>query len=155
MEDRFESDIFNESHKDFDSNKVFESKKAIQDYVFVDGNAKNGNSIEMNFAKQLEAQKDVKVYAKLPSKFYIPTPMGKYTPDWAIVFENDKSREIYFIAETKGSLDSFELRAVEKGKINCAKSLYNKEGSKLHYEQVTKFDDLYNSIKIMDSKQHK
>lgn len=92
MEDRFESDIFNESHKDFDSNKVFESKKAIQDYVFVDGNAKNGNSIEMNFAKQLEAQKDVKVYAKLPSKFYIPTPMGKYTPDWAIVFENDKSR---------------------------------------------------------------
>ncbi len=155
MEDRFESDIFNESHKDFDSNKVFESKKAIQDYVFVDGNAKNGNSIEMNFAKQLEAQKDVKVYAKLPSKFYIPTPMGKYTPDWAIVFENDKSREIYFIAETKGSLDSLELRAVEQGKINCAKSLYNKEGSKLHYEQVTKFDDLYNSIKIMDSKQPK
>lgn len=150
MEDRFESDIFNESHKDFDSNKVFESKKAIQDYVFVDGNAKNGNSIEMNFAKQLEAQKDVKVYAKLPSKFYIPTPMGKYTPDWAIVFENDKSREIYFIAETKGSLDSPELRAVEKGKINCAKSLYNKEGSKLHYEQVTKFDDLYNSIAIID-----
>lgn len=155
MEDRFESDIFNESHKDFDSNKVFESKKAIQDYVFVDGNAKNGNSIEMNFGKQLEAQKDVKVYAKLPSKFYIPTPMGKYTPDWAIVFENDKSREIYFIAETKGSLDSLELRAVEQGKINCAKSLYNKEGSKLHYEQVTKFDDLYNSIKIMDSKQRK
>lgn len=150
MEDRFESDIFNESHKDFDNNKVFESKKAIQDYVFVDGNAKNGNSIEMNFAKQLEAQKDVKVYAKLPSKFYIPTPMGKYTPDWAIVFENDKSREIYFIAETKGSLDSLELRAVEKGKINCAKSLYNKEGSKLHYEQVTKFDDLYNSIAIID-----
>ena len=104
----------------------------------------------MNFAKQLEAQKDVKVYAKLPSKFYIPTPMGKYTPDWAIVFENDKSREIYFIAETKGSLDSLELRAVEKGKINCAKSLYNKEGSKLHYEQVTKFDDLYNSIAIID-----
>lgn len=155
MEDRFESDIFNESHKEFDKNKVFESKKAIQDYVFVDGNAKNGNSIEMNFAKQLEAQKDVKVYAKLPSKFYIPTPMGKYTPDWAIVFENDKSREIYFIAETKGSLDSLELRAVEQGKINCAKSLYNKEGSKLHYEQVTKFDDLYNSIKIMDSKQRK
>lgn len=155
MEDRFESDIFNESHKDFDSNKVFESKKAIQDYVFVDGNAKNGKSIEMNFAKQLEAQKDVKVYAKLPSKFYIPTPMGKYTPDWAIVFENNKSREIYFIAETKGSLDSLELRAVEQGKINCAKSLYNKEGSKLHYEQVTKFDDLYNSIKIMDSKQRK
>lgn len=150
MEDRFESDIFNESHKDFDSNKVFESKKAIQDYVFVDGNAKNGNSIEMNFAKQLEAQKDVKIYAKLPSKFYIPTPMGKYTPDWAIVFENDKSREIYFIAETKGSLDSLELRAVEQGKINCAKSLYNKEGSKLHYEQVTKFDDLYNSIAIID-----
>ena len=150
MEDRFESDIFNESHKDFDSNKVFESKKAIQDYVFVDGNAKNGNSIEMNFAKQLEAQKDVKVYAKLPSKFYIPTPMGKYTPDWAIVFENDKSREIYFIAETKGSLDSLELRAVEQGKINCAKSLYNKKGSKLHYEQVTKFDDLYNSIAIID-----
>lgn len=150
MEDRFESDIFNESHKDFDSNKVFESKKAIQDYVFVDGNAKNENSIEMNFAKQLEAQKDVKVYAKLPSKFYIPTPMGKYTPDWAIVFENDKSREIYFIAETKGSLDSLELRAVEQGKINCAKSLYNKEGSKLHYEQVTKFDDLYNSIAIID-----
>lgn len=150
MEDRFESDIFNESHKDFDSNKVFESKKAIQDYVFVDGNAKKGNSIEMNFAKQLEAQKDVKVYAKLPSKFYIPTPMGKYTPDWAIVFENDKSREIYFIAETKGSLNSSELRAVENGKINCAKSLYNKEGSKLHYEQVTKFDDLYNSIAIID-----
>lgn len=144
--DKFDSDIFNEKHVDFDQNKCLPSTKAIQDYVFVDGNAKNGDSIEMKFAKNLEAQQDIKVYAKMPKGFYIPTPMGKYSPDWAIVCEEEGKRNIYFIAETKGSLDSLLLRKVEDSKITCAKKLYNRKDSKVNYDKVTNWNDFFNDV---------
>lgn len=64
----------------------------------------------MKFVKNLEQQENVKVYAKMPKSFYIPTPMGRYSPDWAIVYESNEEKGVYFIAETKGSLVSLSLR---------------------------------------------
>lgn len=155
LDDRFSNDIFNEKHSDFDSQKSFASKKAIQDYVFVDGTAKDGESNEMKFAKNLEAQKDVKVYAKMPKGFYIPTPMGKYSPDWAIVYESGGQKGVYFIAETKGSLDSMSLRKIEASKIDCADKLYNhKKGSIVNYGKVHNYEDFVNEISDFLSKQN-
>lgn len=148
IDGRFDDTIFNEKHVDFDPLKVLPSKKAIQDYVFVDGTAKGGKSNEMEFAQKLEQQENVKVYAKMPKGFYIPTPMGRYSPDWAIVYESNGEKGVYFIAETKGSLDSLSLRKIEESKIDCAKSLYNQPSSKVNYGLVHTYDDLV--TKVMD-----
>ena len=74
--------------------------------------------------ESLEENDEIEAYVKLPGNFYIPTPMGKYHPDWAIVFKQKLSRYPYFIAETKGTtlLDRNELRGVEDLKIQCAKA---------------------------------
>lgn len=148
LTDKFDDTIFNEKHADFDSQKAFKSKKAIQDYVFVDGTAKSGESNEMKFVKNLEQQENVKVYAKMPKGFYIPTPMGRYSPDWAIVYESDGEKGVYFIAETKGSLGSLSLRKIEESKIDCAMSLYNQPSSKINYGLVHTYDDFV--TKVMD-----
>ncbi len=148
IDGQFDDTIFNEKHVDFDPQKAFPSKKAIQDYVFVDGTAKGGKSNEMQFAQKLEQQENVKVYAKMPKGFYIPTPMGRYSPDWAIVYESNGEKGVYFIAETKGSLDSLSLRKIEESKIDCAKSLYNQPSSKVNYGLVHTYDDLV--TKVMD-----
>jgi type III restriction enzyme len=68
--------------------------------------------VEREFAEELDASTEVKVYAKLPRGFAIPTPVGDYNPDWAIAFDAGKVRHIYFIAETKGSMSSLELREI-------------------------------------------
>ena len=146
LDQTFDNDIFNEPRTTYDQNKILPSKKAIQDFVIVDGYSK-GDSVEMKFAKELETEKAVKIFAKLPKGFYIPTPMGNYSPDWAIVYDKDDKREIYFIAETKGSLDSLQLRRVEDGKINCAKHLFNDEPSAIvHYGKVNSYEELLRLI---------
>ena len=76
---------------------------------------------ERRFAEELDASGQVAVYVKLPGSFYISTPVGKYNPDWAIAFNEGSVKHIYFVAETKGSLDTMELRGVENAKIKCAK----------------------------------
>ena len=69
----------------------------------------------------IDTSTDVAVYVKLPSGFYISTPVGKYNPDWAIAFVDGKVKHIYFVAETKGSMSSMQLRLVEEAKIHCAR----------------------------------
>ena len=86
------------------------------DYVFSDSDG------ERKFASALDGASEVCIYAKLPRSFQIPTPVGNYAPDWAIAFKKGAAKHIFFIAETKGSLDSMELRGVEKAKIACAKN---------------------------------
>ena len=91
------------------------------------------------------------IYAKLPRKLKIPTPVGDYAPDWAIAFKKGAAKHIFFIAETKGSLDSMELRGVEKAKIACAKKLFNQiSTSSVKYGVVDKFENLYNVINSID-----
>ena len=114
-EDKFDNEIFTINNVDGRiGDNAFEVKKHIYDFLVTD--SKN----ELKFAKDLE-NGEVTVYAKLPSGFKIPTPVGNYNPDWAIVLDNKDFKYIYFIAETKGSMSTTELRGVEKAKIECAK----------------------------------
>ena len=142
----FDSNIFTESKSSIDYKLAYKSEKHIKDYVFVDSINKE-TSIERNFAISLDNAEEVCVYAKLPRGFYIPTPVGNYSPDWAIAFHEGTVKHIYFVAETKGSLDSLQLRAVEKAKIDCAKKLFNKISSgSVKYENVTNYQDLMNKM---------
>ena len=80
-------------------------------------------SIERKFAEDLDAAEEVCVYAKLPRTFQIPTPVGNYSPDWAIAFYEGKVKHIFFVAETKGTMESLELRPIEQARFlvqrNC------------------------------------
>ena len=115
-------------------------KKHIYDFLITD--SKN----EKKFAQKLESG-EVTVYAKLPSGFKIPTPVGNYNPDWAIVFDNPTFKYIYFIAETKGSMDSMELREVEKAKIECARKHFACLGDEnIKYDVVDSYQSLTNLL---------
>jgi type III restriction enzyme len=149
IDGNFDSDIFTESKSVMEYKLAYRAEKHIRDYVFVDGINKT-SSVEHNFAMALDNASEVCVYAKLPRGFYIPTPVGNYSPDWAIAFHEGTVKHIYFVAETKGSLDSLQLRAVEKAKIDCAKQLFNKmSNSKVRYENVTNYQDLLDKINAL------
>lgn len=142
----FDSTIFAESKATSEYRRAYKATKHIRDFVFVDG-ISNDASIERRFAEDLDNAEEVCVYAKLPKAFYIPTPVGNYSPDWAIAFNEGSVRHIYFLAETKGSLDSLQMRGVEKAKIECAKKLFNKmSSSKVRYENVTSYKDLLDKM---------
>lgn len=149
-EEPYSQDIFNMSRASDEYAKAFKARHAIQDYVFTDGTATD--SIERRFAEDLDAADEVVVYAKLPKGprgFYIPTPVGKYSPDWAISFKKDSVKHIFFIAETKGTMDSLQLRPIEQAKITCAKKLFNElSTSEVKYHDV---DTYQNLISIVDS----
>lgn len=125
---------------------AIQSEKSLYDLVIVDS-----QGVEKHFAEQLEQQDAVEVYTKLPRGFYINTPVGKYNPDWAIVFregEGDaKVKHIYFVAETKGSEDITQLRAVEHAKIECASRHFASiSDSKLKFGVVKNYETLYNKV---------
>lgn len=142
----YDSEIFTvEKNKDF--SKAYRAQKSIQDYVFTDGFSEK--SVERRFAEDMDADDKVIVYAKLPRGFQIPTPVGNYAPDWAIAFKKGTVKHIYFIAETKGSMDSMDLRPIEQAKIMCAKKLFNEISTDdVVYEQVDTYQNLLN---IMDA----
>ena len=147
IEGKYDSSIFTaEKHTAMD--RAYPAKKAVQKYVFTDGTA--DKSIERRFAESMDIAEEVYIYAKLPSGtkgFQIPTPVGDYSPDWAIVFHEGKVKHIYFVAETKGSMSSLDLRPIEKAKIDCAKKLFEKLSNGLvQYDQVDSFDELMNKV---------
>ena len=94
---------------------TLEAQKSVYTHVVYDS-----QGVEKDFAQALEDNESVKVYAKLPSWFKIPTPLGTYNPDWAVLVENDGTEKLYFIVETKGSVWLDDLRHQEGGKIKCA-----------------------------------
>ncbi|MDX9906967.1 MAG: DEAD/DEAH box helicase family protein [Bacteroidales bacterium] len=110
-------DIFT-VNKQNDFSRAVPTKRHVYDYVFTD--SKN----EKAFVTELDKSTEVVVYAKLPRGFFIPTPVGNYNPDWAIAFEERKVKHIYFVAETKGSMSSMELRKIEECKIDCARKFF-------------------------------
>ena len=147
IEGEYDSNIFTAEKNTQSFDKAFLAKKAIQDYVFTDGSAEK--SIERRFAEDLDAAEEVCVYAKLPRTFQIPTPVGNYSPDWAIAFYEGTVKHIFFIAETKGTMESLELRPIEQAKISCAKKLFNEmSNSKVVYHDVDSYQSLLN---IMNS----
>lgn len=136
----YDSEIFTaEKNKDF--SRAYLAKKNVQDYVFADGTAEK--SIERKFAEDMDLDDKVVVYAKLPRGFQIPTPVGNYAPDWAIAFQKGTVKHIYFVAETKGSMDSMDLRPIEQAKIKCAKKLFNEISTDdVVYGQVDSYQNL-------------
>lgn len=75
--------------------------------------------------------------------FQIPTPVGNYSPDWAIAFNEGTVKHVFFIAETKGDMSTMELRPIETAKINCARALFNNlSGADVRYDCVKSYDDL-------------
>ena len=148
IEGEYDSTIFTAEKNTQSFDKAFLAKKAIQDYVFTDGSA--DKSIERKFAEDLDAAEEVCVYAKLPRTFQIPTPVGNYSPDWAIAFYEGKVKHIFFVAETKGTMESLELRPIEQAKISCAKKLFNEMStSKVRYHDVDSYQSLLNVMNAM------
>ena len=140
-EQKYSNDIFTINNVGGELGKnAIDVKKHIYDYLVTD--SKN----EINFAKKLETG-EVTVYAKLPNGFKIPTPVGYYNPDWAIVFDNQTFKYIYFIAETKGSMNSMELREVEKSKIECARKHFAcLSNNDVKYDVVDSYESLINML---------
>ncbi len=136
----YDSNIFT-AEKNWDYSKAYPAKKSVQDYVFTDGMAEK--SVERKFAEDMDLDDKVLVYAKLPRGFQIPTPVGNYAPDWAIVFKEGTVKHIYFVAETKGSLSTLDLRPIEKAKIECAGKLFKRLSSKdVIYSHVDSYEHL-------------
>jgi type III restriction enzyme len=89
------------------------------------------------------------VYAKLPRGFLSPTPVGDYNPDWAIAFKEGAVKHVYFVAETKGSMSSMELREIERTKISCARKFFESMNKRFAPEQV-RYDVVDSYSKLMD-----
>ncbi len=137
-------DIFTDGQSKQDFSKAGEPlKRHIYDYVITDSN------IERRFVQELDTSSEVVVYAKLPRGFSIPTPLGDYNPDWAISFKEGSVKHVYFVAETKGSMSSMELRAIEKTKIECARKFFNEINRKINPDNV-KYDVVDSFGKLMD-----
>ncbi len=96
-------------------NMLVETKKSVFEQVVYQSDT------EARFADQLEKNSAVKVYAKLPSWFQVPTPLGPYTPDWAVLIETDEGERLYFVVESKASLHLADLREKELAKIECGR----------------------------------
>lgn len=142
--------VYHKTEERYDAKTVFTNdkfalrqsellKKHIYDYLITD------SKTETRFAEALENSTEVSVYAKLPKSFQITTPVANYSPDWAIVFDKDKVRHIYFVAETKGSDSDLELREIEKLKIHCAGEHFNAIG-----EQEVKFSKINSYEKLLE-----
>ena len=142
-ENQYDSDIFTKEKSRQTVDKAYEAKKHILDYVFPDSQG------ERTFAEDLDKADEVCVYAKLPRSFQIPTPVGNYAPDWAIAFNDNMGvKHVFFIAETKGSMDSMQLKGVEKAKIDCAKKLFNNVStSQVRYGCVDSYGSLLEVMK--------
>lgn len=146
VEDKYDLDIFTagQTKQDF-SSAVKTPKHHIYDYVLPD----SGSKPEREFAEALEASAEVVVYAKLPRGFLIPTPVGDYNPDWAITFKEGAVKHIYFVAETKGTMSSMELREIEKTKINCARKFFDEMNRRFAPENV-KYDVVDSFGRLME-----
>lgn len=120
---------------------AIKTEKHLYDHLLYDSNG------EMELAENLDVWSDVSVYVKLPKGFYINTPVGKYSPDWAIAFNDEKVKHIYFVAETKGDLSTMELRKVEDLKIHCAREHFRAISSdSVKYEVIDNYETLLHTV---------
>lgn len=120
MDEKYGTDVFTDpTIKGRLGTNAMKAKKHLYDHIVYD------STNERDFATELDVNKDVAVYVKLPDGFYISTPVGHYNPDWAIAFYEGTVKHIYFVAETKGSMNSMQLRLIEESKIHCAREHFN------------------------------
>lgn len=143
LDESYSTDIFTEPtiKGKLDVN-VMKANKHLYDHIVYD------STNEREFAKKLDTDTNVAVYVKLPNGFYISTPVGKYNPDWAIAFYEGTVKHIYFIAETKGSINSMQLRLIEESKIHCAREHFKAiSGENVIYDVVDSYESLLKLVR--------
>lgn len=132
MDDKYGTDVFTDpTIKGRLGVNAMKAKKHLYDHIVYD------SSNEQVFATELDTNTNVAVYVKLPDGFYISTPVGHYNPDWAIAFYEGTVKHIYFVAETKGSMDSMQLRLIEESKIHCARE---------HFKVISNGEVIYDVV---------
>ena len=132
MDERYDTRVFTDhTIKGRLGKNAMKTKKHLYDHLVYD------STNEQSFAEELDVNSDVAVYVKLPDGFYISTPVGKYNPDWAIAFYEGNIKHIYFVAETKGSMNSMQLRLIEESKIHCARE---------HFKAISKGNVVYDVV---------
>ncbi|MCS6242459.1 MAG: DEAD/DEAH box helicase family protein [Opitutus sp.] len=142
LDETYSADIFTKEKPRDDIGKAYEAKRHVYDYVFTD------STNERNFVQELDTSTEVVVYAKHPRSFFIPTPVGDYNPDWAIAFQEGAVKHVYFVAETKGSMSSMDLRKIEASKIECARKFFAKiTSTQVKYEVVDSYSKLMELVK--------
>lgn len=120
---------------------AMKTKKCLYDHVVYD------SDVERQFAAELDASSQVAVYVKLPNGFYISTPVGRYNPDWAVAFYEGVVKHVYFVAETKGTMSSFQLRLIEDSKTSCAEKHFKAiSGDSVVYKVVNSYKSLMNEV---------
>lgn len=142
LDERYDTDIFTEpSIKGKLGVNAMKTNKHLYDHILYD------SSNEQAFASELDISNDVAVYVKLPKGFYISTPVGRYNPDWAIAFREGNVKHIYFVAETKGSMSSMQLRLIEESKIHCAREHFKVISSgNIIYDVVDSYKSLMDKV---------
>ena len=142
LDDHYNTDIFTDpTIKGRLGVNAMKAKKHLYDHVVYDSTG------EREFAADLDTNIDVAVYVKLPDGFYISTPIGRYNPDWAIAFYEGTVKHIYFVAETKGSMSSMQLRLIERSKIHCAREHFKAiSGENVVYDVVDSYQSLLEKI---------
>ena len=142
VDESYDIEIFTREKPKEDFSRAIPVNRHIYEYVFTD------SKTERTFVSELDSSVEVVVYAKLPRSFFIPTPVGNYNPDWAIAFEAGKVKHVYFIAETKGSISSMDLRLIEDTKIECARKFFRKITSdQVKYDVVNSYGKLMELVK--------
>lgn len=132
MDDKYGTDVFTDpTIKGRLGVNAMKANKHLYDHIVYD------STNERTFATELDVNKDVAVYVKLPDGFYISTPVGRYNPDWAIAFYEGTVKHIYFVAETKGSMNSMQLRLIEESKIHCARE---------HFKAISNGEVVYDVV---------
>ncbi|MGI6572356.1 MAG: hypothetical protein ACOX19_02795 [Fermentimonas sp.] len=144
LEDSFGTEIFTEpSIKGRLGVNAIPANKHLYDYVIFDS-----PTVEKPFAEKLDTSNEVSVYVKLPKGFFISTPVGKYNPDWAIAFNKGAVKHVYFVAETKGSLSTLDLRLIEDAKIHCARKHFKAISSdKVKFDVVNNYQELMELVR--------
>lgn len=142
MDDHYGTDVFTEpTIKGKLGTNAMKAKKHLYDHIVYD------STNERDFATELDTNTDVAVYVKLPDGFYISTPVGHYNPDWAIAFYEGSVKHIYFVAETKGSMSSMQLRLIEESKIHCAREHFKAiSSSNVVYDVVDSYKSLMEKV---------
>ncbi|MCC7172788.1 MAG: DEAD/DEAH box helicase family protein [Planctomycetes bacterium] len=124
-----------------------ETTRSVYEQVVCD------SDVERRFVDEIEKNEAIKVYAKLPRWFTVPTPLGDYNPDWAIVVKTDEGDRLYFVVETKGSLLIDALRKTEHGKIECAKAHFDAlrvQESPPIYMPATQLEEVLDCARTID-----
>lgn len=142
LDEAYDTDIFTDSTiKGQLGKNTIKTNKHLFDHLVYDSDN------EKEFATELDASSEVAVYVKLPNSFFISTPVGRYNPDWAIAFYEGKVKHIYFVAETKGSMNSLQLREIEKSKIECAREHFKAiSGKNVVYDVVDGYQSLMDKV---------